>query len=159
MVVNWASRPPTFSLDDISLRSLEKGNKRMRSRFREVPNKRRRWILYFFHLINKDVMSFFFPNHCSMCVEYLLWLYDDAYQIRVSCYTEHNILSYCQFGLRKVQIFLQVSWIEEQEEGIEKAWTSLYWIRYGPYLYFYLAYIFLLNNIHLSFNRRMLVAS
>ena len=163
---NWASRPPTFSLDAISsccrvwrLRSLEKGNKRMRSRFREVPNKRRRWNLYFFHLINKDVMSFFLPNHCSMCVASLLWLYDDAYHIRVSSFTEHKILSYSLFGLRKVKLVLQVSWIEEQEEGLEKSWINLQWIKYGPHLSLNLAYICLLNIVHLSFNPSMLMAS
>ena len=60
--------------------------------------------MYFFHLINKDVMSFFFPNHCSMCVEYLFRIYDDSYQVRVSCFIEHNILSYSLFGLRKVKL-------------------------------------------------------
>ena len=105
--------PPTFSLDSIflcrihwRLSSLDKRSRRSRSRFREVPSKRRRWTLYFFHLINKYVMFFFFPNHCSMYVEFLLLLYYDAYHIRVSCFTEHNLISYSQFGLSKVPIVL-----------------------------------------------------
>ena len=60
-----------FSLESIPLccrywrlSSLEKRSKRTRSRFREVPNLKRRYIVF---KINKYVMSFFFPNHCSMC--------------------------------------------------------------------------------------------
>ena len=48
------------------LSPLEKRNNRSRSRFREVPTWREGIFLLVFR-INKDVMSFFFPNHCSMC--------------------------------------------------------------------------------------------
>jgi len=48
------------------LSSLEKRSSRSRSRFREVPTWREGIFVLVFK-INKDVMSFFFPNHCSMC--------------------------------------------------------------------------------------------
>ena len=71
--------PPTFALDVIPLcckawrlSSLEKRSRRTRSRFHEVPSKRR-WHLYFFHLINKDVILFLFH---SMCLIYWISNYD-----------------------------------------------------------------------------------
>ena len=70
----------TFSLEAFSLccrawrlSSLERRSSRSRSRFRQVPNLKRRYTCTFFK-IDKDGISLFFPNHCSMCD--LIFVYD-----------------------------------------------------------------------------------
>ena len=70
----------TFSLETISLcfkawrlSSLEKRSSRTRSRFREVPNLKRRYICTFFK-INKDVMSFLFPNKYVLYIESMIMI-------------------------------------------------------------------------------------
>ena len=100
---------PTFSLDSISLcyrawrlRFLEKRNKRSRSRFREVPSLKRRYLCTS-SIINKYLMLFPFQINMLSVLNICLCLHDDAYQIRVSCFIEYNLLSCSQIGLRKVE--------------------------------------------------------
>ena len=64
----------TFALEALSLccrawrlSSLEKRSIRTRSRFGRGAELGEKVYLYLFSEINKDVMSFFFPNHFSMC--------------------------------------------------------------------------------------------
>ena len=120
----------------------------------------RECILVLVFKINKDVMSFFFPNHCSMWLNLCFWSYDDVIQIIISFLFDYHCLICVHNGLRKVYFVLQVSWSERSKRRIEeKAWTSLQLVRCGSFSSLKLAYICLLNIVHLSFNPSMLMAS
>ena len=70
----------------------------------------------------------------SCVLNLCLWLYDVVHHIRVSCFIEHNLLSYSLFGLRNVKIVSQVSWSKRSKRRIEALLGSKFvWLRYEPF--------------------------
>ena len=118
----------------------------------------REGILVLVFRINKDVMSFFFPNHCSMY--YLIFAYEHmmmlfrslfhVYFIIISLYVVILVLGryFCRsLGERGARRELKVAWINLR---LDKVWT----IPIND-----IVYIFLQNYMHLSFNPSTLMAS
>ena len=115
--------------------------------------------------INKDVMSFFFPNHCSMCD--WIYIYDQMFMlirivsfivlIIITLYVVILVWGRSNLFCRSLGVRGAIG--ERRGEGLEKAWTSLQLIRCGPFLSLNLAYIYLQNYMHPPFNPNMLMAS